>query len=290
MKKRGLNRLLLVIAIFIVSLIFLEGMAPASPDWQITLNVTAGNAQNRLVLGADSTATDGYDNLWDTYALLGGDLQAYFPHPEWNMIHDVFQRDIRAHAPGQTIEWSMTVEYPATGTDITISWDLSYIPSTYPVYLIDNQTNQQIDMRTSTQYTFIYNGTGTFRIDVTEPSPDADGDGVPDNTDNCINTPNPDQADTDGDGVGDACDNCSLTYNPGQQDTDGDGYGNMCDADLDNDGQVSVSDFNIFRAAWYSSSGDARYNPDADLDSNGQVSVTDFNIFRSRWYTTAPWY
>ena len=36
--------------------------------------------------------------------------------------------------------------------------------------------------------------------------PDADGDGVPDATDNCPTTPNPDQADTDGDGIGDACD------------------------------------------------------------------------------------
>jgi len=36
--------------------------------------------------------------------------------------------------------------------------------------------------------------------------PDTDGDGVPQNIDNCPNTPNPDQADVDGDGIGDACD------------------------------------------------------------------------------------
>lgn len=35
---------------------------------------------------------------------------------------------------------------------------------------------------------------------------DSDGDGVPDGSDNCPNTKNPDQADCDGDGVGDACD------------------------------------------------------------------------------------
>jgi len=41
----------------------------------------------------------------------------------------------------------------------------------------------------------------------TQPvNPDADGDGVPNGSDNCPLTANPDQRDTDGDGLGDACD------------------------------------------------------------------------------------
>ena len=93
---------------------------------------------------------------------------------------------------------------------------------------------------------------------------DSDGDGVPDNIDNCPNKPNGpllstclpgsdkagetchsdpdcvngcstngtcgvDQADSDGDGVGDVCDNCPTVCNTQQLDADGDGIGDVCD-------------------------------------------------------------
>src|SRR6478752_1406082 len=44
---------------------------------------------------------------------------------------------------------------------------------------------------------------------------DFDGDGVPNASDNCPYTPNPDQADSDGDGKGDVCDPCPMAANPG---------------------------------------------------------------------------
>lgn len=112
------------------------------------------------------------------------------------------------------------------------------------------------------------------------PPPDADNDGIPDSTDNCPNTPNPDQRDCDGDGVGDACDptpgpdtdgdgildcddNCPDTPNAEQRDCDGDGIGDACDPspgpDTDGDG-VNDCDDNCPGAA----------NPDqADCDGDG---------------------
>lgn len=83
--------------------------------------------------------------------------------------------------------------------------------------------------------------------DVRDAQPDAeidiDGDGIEDDSDNCRETPNPDQLDTDTDGIGDLCDedldgdgvingddNCLDVPNPApQSDIDADGIGDECD-------------------------------------------------------------
>ena len=83
---------------------------------------------------------------------------------------------------------------------------------------------------------------------VTVFAPDEDGDRIPDEDDNCLTTPNPDQGDNDEDGDGDACDddddndeildgddNCPFTANTDQLDNDGTEGGDACDDDDDND-------------------------------------------------------
>ncbi len=81
---------------------------------------------------------------------------------------------------------------------------------------------------------------------------DADGDGIPDQTDNCPQRCNPLQDDADGDDAGDLCDNCAGMANPDQSDADEDGVGDTCDncpilhhvsqVDTDADGVGDVCD------------------------------------------------
>jgi hypothetical protein len=59
--------------------------------------------------------------------------------------------------------------------------------------------------------------------------PDADGDQIRDDCDNCPNTANATQEDEDDDCVGDVCDNCPSIVNPDQADSDGNGTGDACD-------------------------------------------------------------
>jgi len=128
-------------------------------------------------------------------------------------------------------------------------------------------------------------------------STDGDGDGVPNDEDNCPETTNPEQIDNDGDDIGNACDNCPNTSNPSQSDTDNDGIGDVCDncleaansdqADSDSDGVGNICDncpdiANPDQADSDNNGiGDACEVVPGDLDGDGDVDVDDRNILRA---------
>ncbi len=90
--------------------------------------------------------------------------------------------------------------------------------------------------------------------------------------------------DTDGDGWNDGSDNAYLTANFGQEDTDGDGWANAADADFNNDGTVGLPDYSIFRRAYGTS------NSNIDMNGDGGVGLPDYSIFRRNYGKSAPFY
>lgn len=54
-----------------------------------------------------------------------------------------------------------------------------------------------------------------------------------------------------------------------------------CDADVNNDGAVSMLDVNLVLAAVGATTGSPNYNPDYDLDNNGAISIADVSIVLS---------
>ena len=89
----------------------------------------------------------------------------------------------------------------------------------------------------------IYCAADNEKIGGVKPKPpDADGDTVANENDNCIDVPNFDQSDVNGNGIGDMCDtdadgdgianasdNCPYVANAGQENADSDDYGDACD-------------------------------------------------------------
>ena len=81
------------------------------------------------------------------------------------------------------------------------------------------------------------------------------------------------ETDADGDGIPDSSDNCTLVPNKTQVDTDSDGYGNACDADLNNDGFVNSLDLSQLRTQF------GKRTQPGDINGDGIVNSIDLGQF-----------
>lgn len=111
--------------------------------------------------------------------------------------------------------------------------------------------NQFLDVTT-----FVHHSLLVRDGDVGEFQPDADGDGVPDDSDNCVTFSNPNQIDTDGDGIG-----------------------NACDADFNQDCSVNFGDLSEFKSNFMGA------DPEFDLTGDGFVSFGDLSRLKETFFS-----
>jgi len=95
-------------------------------------------------------------------------------------------------------------------------------------------------------------------------------------------------SDVDGDGVPDNLDNCSLKANPAQDDTDGDYCGNICDCDYNQNGAVTIADFGQF-AVVFGTTGHALQQHVEPISADNAVNIVDFgSCFVGRFDQPGP--
>ncbi|MBK8175358.1 MAG: PQQ-dependent sugar dehydrogenase [Rhodospirillales bacterium] len=94
--------------------------------------------------------------------------------------------------------------------------------------------------------------------------------------------------DSDGDGVPDDADNCTFVANASQWDSDNDGYGDRCDGDFNNNGYAGPIDQGMITAALGAQNGDGAYSTMYDFNLDGYINADDVNYFNSKLMGHAP--
>ncbi len=84
--------------------------------------------------------------------------------------------------------------------------------------------------------------------------------------------------DADGDGVMNVMDNCLEANNADQNDSNGDGFGNLCDTDLNGDCSTNAIDLGLLKLVFFSA------DVDADFNGDGAVNAIDLGIVKSRFF------
>lgn len=152
--------------IFVVSLLLIitiTSAATTKAEWQVDLEVytpdnksDTGKASNSISLGNTTTATEQYDNRFDTIALLTDNVNAYFYHPEYKSNVQRLWRDFRSDVLPQ--EWEFEVQSSKTDNLINIDWKIQ-APANLHFVLVDKDSGNETDMSSANEYAYNANAT-----------------------------------------------------------------------------------------------------------------------------------
>ncbi len=145
--------------------------------WKLPLEVSTvaddgGKVYNRLVIGTEQGATEGFDNLWDTPALVS------HPDPDNPVILRAFingagdgemqrlWKDIREQIREGSTMWDITVDSVPEGKEIVVSWDIlpGLLKNGERLVLRDNGNvgndgqPMQVDVTRESDYVFVSGG------------------------------------------------------------------------------------------------------------------------------------
>lgn len=142
----------------------------ASEGWSLSLRLTdLERNQYKLVAGADSSATDGFDNLYDFSALSAGPqgsaaqtsltTQVYFYHPDYAGAAQLLLQDIRSDNFTSSKNWQLTVSSDQIGM-FRWDWIIQARNSCqqYGMTLTDVSDGRSVDLSSASSFDFSQNG------------------------------------------------------------------------------------------------------------------------------------
>jgi hypothetical protein len=150
-----------VIAVTMLIAICISGTVLAGDGWEIGIVARVNNADNRIIIGQMTGATDDADAVHDVPAFLSGEIMAYV-----DLDGKAYWRDIREECNTQCMKkWALIVESASEGDEVNLNWEGSDLPDGVSLVLVDLSTGSRIDMSHEKGYSYRNSGLRKFTIE-----------------------------------------------------------------------------------------------------------------------------